>query len=103
MPRFPVMIPVPFPLPQQQAQSSPIPGSTRSYRKKRREEELACQASKRYKERTHFRNVPNAEKIERGRTNKMGQHLFCDGGGGGRRRREEEERICLSELCRVRA
>ena len=93
MPRFPVMIPVPFPLPQQQAQSNPIPGSTRSYRKKRREEELACQASKRYKERTHFRSAPNAEKIERGRTNKMGQDLLCDGGGGEKRKGRGRENL----------
>ena len=50
MPRFPMMMQVPFPLPQQQqAQNSAIPDSTKSYRKKKREEELAGQAPKRYK------------------------------------------------------
>ena len=51
IPRFPAMMPVPLTFPQQ-PQSSPIPFSTRSYRKKKREEELAGQAPKRYKERT---------------------------------------------------
>ena len=47
MPRFPFMMPMPQP-----SNSPPVPVSTRSYRKKKREEELAGQAPKRYKERT---------------------------------------------------
>ena len=65
-----MMMSVPFPLPQQQqAQSSAIPDSTRSYRKKKREEKLVGQVLKRYtNNERHLRSVPNVEKIERGST-----------------------------------